>query len=354
MLKKNHKYAKKKPNKLALTIFYSVIIFLILVATMAIVGITFMILVKIGIFSGVNKVPNTNAVILLISLTSIIIGTIIAAATSNIPLHPVKKLIGGMQSLADGNFKTRINLGNSLLGEEIADNFNTMASELEKTEEMRNEFINDFSHELKTPIVSIAGFAKLLKNDKLTEDKKLEYINIIEEESLRLSELTTKILNITRLENQEILSETSLFNISEQIRTCILILQEKWSNKNIDISVDFDEYFVTGNEDLLKEVWLNLLDNAVKFTPEKGAIEVEISKKEASVEINIFNSGSLIPQDKTDKIFNKFYQADESHSSCGNGIGLAVAKRITELHKGTISAKSNNEGTTFTVCLPVE
>lgn len=342
-----------KPNRFALTLLFSAIVFITMFITMIIVAVIFMILIRLGVFTTVDFVPSADNIILLIALTSVIIGTGLSLITSKIPLKPTNRIINGMNRLAQGDFSARIDLGNLAVGKEVADSFNTMASELEKTENLRAEFINNFSHEFKTPIVSIAGFAKLLRKGNLNEEQKSEYLAVIEEESLRLAHIATNILNLTKVENQEILTDVTKFNLSEQLRTCILMLEEKWSAKNLDIVINFDEYDISANEDLLKQVWINLIDNAVKFTPENGTIELSVFRLPETLEVRIFNSGSFIAEESADKIFNKFYQADESHSSQGNGIGLAIAKKITELHKGKIEVESDEEGTYFTVSLPV-
>lgn len=227
-----------------------------------------------------------------------------------------------------------------------------MASELENTEMLREDFINDFSHEFKTPIASIAGFAKLLKDPSLSEKQRAEYIDIIEEESRRLSNMATNVLNLTRLENQTILTDVCSFNLSEQIRTAFLILEEKWTKKNVRLSLDFDEYTIAGSRELLLQVWLNLIDNAVKFTTDSGAVSAKIDQSDDLCVVTIGNSGETIPPEECERIFQRFYQCDSSRSTVGNGIGLAVVKRIVELHGGNVEVVSKNGYTTFAVKIP--
>ena len=143
------------------------------------------------------------------------------------------------------------------------------------------------------------------------------------------------------------------FNVSEQIRSAILLLDEKWDKKHIELSADFDEYTITGNEEMLKQVWINLLDNTVKFTPDFGSVRVDLEAKDNWLTVCVANTGSTIPPEKLGKIWNKFYQADESHASAGNGIGLAIVKKVTELHGGKVGVTSENELTSFTVTLPI-
>ena len=227
-----------------------------------------------------------------------------------------------------------------------------MAEELEGTEMLRSDFVNNFSHEFKTPIVSIAGFVKLLRRGNLTKEQKEEYLAIIEEESLRLASMASNVLSLTKVENQTILTEVKVYNLSEQIRSCLLLLENKWTKKNTEFSLEFGEVNISADEELLKQVWINLLDNAIKFSPEGSAVEIFIAENDDTVSVKITNTGSEISQEHIGKIFGKFYQADESHSGEGNGVGLAVVKRIVELHSGKVTAESENNTTTFTVFLP--
>lgn len=257
-----------------------------------------------------------------------------------------------MNSLASGRYDTRIDMDGLELTRDVSESFNKLASELENTEMLRSDFINNFSHEFKTPIVSILGFARLLKKGGLTEVQQKEYLDIIEEESDRLSNMATNVLNLTKVENQTILTDVTEFNLSEQLRSCIILLEKKWSAKALEIAVDFDEYTVQGSMELLKQVWINLLDNAVKFSPEGGTVSVRIEENDNSLTVAVSNTGPEIPQENLSRIFDKFYQGDLSHSSEGSGIGLAIVKSIVQLHGGTVEAVSSRGMNTFTVKLP--
>jgi signal transduction histidine kinase len=226
-----------------------------------------------------------------------------------------------------------------------------MAEDLEHTEMLRGDFVNNFSHEFKTPIVSISGFAKLLKKGNLSETQKEEYLDIIEEESLRLSEMATNVLNMTKIQNQTILTDVTEYNLSEQIRSCVLLLEKRWTEKNLELSLEFDEYLICACEEMLKQVWINLIDNAIKYSPEYGLVIIKIKEEEQCYHVSVANSGIEIPKEKQQKIFEKFYQVDESHSSVGNGIGLSVVKYAVELHKGQVYVECKNGITTFHVKL---
>ena len=299
---------------------------------------------------------NIGIIFSFVALFSIVAGWLIAFFSSRIPLRPVNRMIRMMRRLSIGDFAARLEFDGALANHpafvEIAENFNKMAEELQSTELLRSDFINNFSHEFKTPIVSITGFARLVNRGNLTEEQRAQYLTAIETESLRLSYMATNVLNLTKVENQTILSDVGEFNLSEQLRDAILLLESKWAKRDIDLQVDFEEYTVEANEEMLKQVWINLIDNAVKFTPDKNAVSVAIEEGAGSLVVTVANTGSEIPPEKQEKIFRKFYQADESHASEGNGIGLAIVKRIVELHRGRITVSSGEGKTSFTVTLP--
>lgn len=314
-------------------------------------------LIRTGVIPAERELnPETGHILLLMILIGNAIGSVIAFAAGRIPLKPVSNILHQINRLAAGDFKARLYFGKLLAGHpffaELSDDFNRMAEELENTEMLRSDFINNFSHEFKTPIVSIAGFAKLLRRGGLTEEQKEEYLAVIEEESLRLAAMATNVLNLTKVENQTILTDISKFNLSEQMRSCILLLADKWEKKGLEFQVDFGEYMILANEELLKQIWINLLDNAVKFSPEKGVIKVEIEQEKDWIIVSVINAGEKISAENQGRIFQKFYQADSSHFGEGNGIGLAVAKRVAELHHGNISVQSRDNRTVFKVSLP--
>ena len=350
------KKIKKRTSRTSLTIVLAAFVFAILVTAVLMTALGLWILSKANVIVDVDGYLKLDSVILFMLLISLIIGGLIAFFSSHIPLKPVNEIIDKMNQLAAGDFKTRLKFGDALsshpVAEELTASFNTMAGELENTELLRIDFINSFSHEFKTPIVSIAGLANLIESGDLTEEQRVQYARAIKEESMRLSSMASNVLILSRVESQTILTDVSEFNLSEQVRSAILLLEEKWCGKNIDLQIDFDEYTVEANEELLKQVWINLIDNAVKFAPRCGTVSLEIKDEGDFLSVRISNTGSEIPAEKREKIFNKFYQADESHATNGNGIGLAIVKRIVVLHNGHISVESENDVTSFTVTLP--
>ena len=349
---------EERKQRLSLTLLFAGLVFVFLFVTVLVIVLAIAWLIRRGILQLGSGAPHTSALLAGMALISLVLGTLLAATAGRYPLRSINAIINAMNRLAAGDFQTRLHFTgpfrNVPVVRELTESFNTMAAELENTSLLRSDFINNFSHEFKTPIVSIAGFAKLLKKGNLPREEQQEYLSIIEDESLRLSTMATNVLNMTRVENQEILTDVRSYNLSEQLRNCVLLMENKWTAKNIDLILDFKEFTVSASEELMKQVWLNLLDNAVKFTTDYGLVEVDIAEKPDSISVSVINSGSEIPEESLERIFQKFYQADESHSAEGNGIGLAVVQKIVELHHGHVAVESHEGRTAFTVTLPKE
>ncbi len=330
------------------------VFFIILIAIFVALGLLYL-MMRLGLIFSLNTEFELWQMVLFLGAISAIIGFGMSMLLSKIPLTPINRFISYINMLADGNYSARFSFGALNVFpvfEEASDSLNKLAEELDNTEMLRSDFINNFSHEFKTPIVSIAGFTKLLKRGNLTEEQRAEYLDIIEAESMRLSAMATNVLNLTKIENQMILTDVTQFNLSEQIRSAILMLEVQWTKKQIEFNIDFGEYTIAANAELLKQVWINLIDNAIKFSPEGGEIDIEIAEDTANISVTVRNTGTEISPEQQRMIFKKFYQADESHSSEGSGIGLALVKRIVELHNGNVTVSSGNGSTEFTVSLP--
>lgn len=345
-------------HRFALTLLLSFFVFTINVLALLLTIIVVYLLIRFRVIEVTGGQVQLSDVLQFIFFTSIITVFLITAFTGKLSLTPFTRIINQLDRLAKGDFSARLHFGKPIGSHptfsQVEESFNRAAEELENTEMLRSDFINNFSHEFKTPIVSIAGFAKLLRHGNLTDEQKEEYLAIIEEESLRLSAMANNVLNLTKVENQKILTQITRFNLSEQIRGAVLLLADKWTAKNLSMDMEFGEYLIQANEELLKQVWINLIDNAVKFSEENGTISIAVTEDDAHISVSVSNHGKEIPAERISHIFNKFYQADESHSSEGNGIGLAVVKKICDLHGGTVSVKSDSAVTTFTVVLPVK
>lgn len=346
---------KVRKQRFALILLVSIFVFVtITIAAALSIGIIHLMLL-IGVIDSFEGQTNWTDIIIFVSLMSMVIGFLLTLITGKISLKPFIKIMEHVNRLAKGDFSARIEFGKPIAShpvfEEIKTSFNCAAEELEGTQMLRKDFINNFSHEFKTPIVSIAGFAKLLRHGNLTEEQTQEYLAVIEEESMRLADMATNVLSLTKVENQTILTDVSQFNLSEQVRSAVLLLDDKWTQKDIEMDIKIGEYMISANEELLKQVWINLIDNAIKFSENGGKISVRISEDDLHIAVEIANNGAEIEQESMDKIFNKFYQADESHYSEGSGIGLAIVKKVVDLHEGEIDVKSENGKTTFKVVL---
>ena len=228
-----------------------------------------------------------------------------------------------------------------------------MVNELQGIELYRTDFINNFSHEFKTPIVSVRGFAKQLKNPDLSDEQRQEYLDIIIKESEKLCNMSGNVLQISKLENQNLVADRTVYSLDEQLRNAILLLERSWDEKQIAWELDLPSTEFYGNPDLISQIWKNLLENAIKFTPEKGTICVVLREENYQVTVQIADNGCGMDEQTKSHIFEKFYQGDTSHAKQGNGLGLAIVKRIVDLCEGTISVESAvNQGACFTACLP--
>ena len=265
----------------------------------------------------------------------------------------IKILSEGIRHLAEGDFDYKIPLKKKYALLEVYANFNKMCEELKSVQILRNDFINSYSHEFKTPISSINGFAELLLDKGITELEREQYIKIIIEETNRLSKLATNTILLSKLTTQQIVTDTEEYDIGEQIRQCSIILSKGWMDKNIEFTCALPAVMYTGNRELMQHLWLNIISNAIEHTPKCGEIAISLEDSEGLIVVNIADSGEGMDEDTLKHIFDPYYQGDVSRSSRGLGLGLSIAKRICELCKGSIRAESAvGEGSLFTITLP--
>lgn len=283
-----------------------------------------------------------------------IIGAILAAFIMRFYIKPLDDLVAATKKIAEGDFSVRVPEKTHLLEVKmLVENFNRMAHELEGIEMFRSDFINNFSHEFKTPIVSIRGFAKQLQSSALSDEERLKYAEIIASESERLSNMSTNVLLLSKLENQQLIQEKKPYSLDEQLRFCVLLFAKEWEKKNIDMDIELDDITFVGNEELVSHIWINLIGNAVKYTPENGRIELRAFSKPDGIFVRIADSGIGMSHEVLERIFDKFYQGDGSHAGRGNGLGLPLVKRIVELCDGRIVVDSEvGAGSVFSVYLP--
>ena len=307
-------------------------------------------------FDFFKELYSKPVVILLVTMIpSILIGSALSALLGNWVLSPLRETIRAAKKIGEGDFSVRVN-ENYGIDEvtEMQETFNHMAEDLGRLEIFRKDFINNFSHEFKTPIVSIRGFAHQLRHEDLPPEKREEYLEIICKESDRLARLSSQVLLLSRYENQTIVTDQASYDLDEQIRRCILLLEKQWSEKDIELDIDLDVVRCYANEEMLSQLFVNLLGNAIKFTPSGGTVGVSLRQENTMVTVKVSDTGIGIPEKSREAIFDRFYQGDTSHKSEGNGIGLTLVRRITELCGGEITVESEEgKGSVFTVTLPI-
>lgn len=343
----------RKNSNIRIILFCTGLVFILLCLTMLISNTVVIMGINAGLIKGRPRTPLISFLIQT-GIVSILIGVILTLTLGYFPLRPVSQLIHAIHAVADGNFHTKINMKHPREFRELSESFNQMTDELSSIEMLRSDFINNFSHEFKTPIVSIMGFAQLLKKGNISEEERSEYLDIIISECKRLSDLSTNVLNLSKVESISMLSDTAPFPVSEQIREAILQLEQKWEKKEIEFDLHLKDCKLTGRADLLKQVWVNLIDNAVKFSSSGGKIEIRTYQKDSFFYFQICDNGIGMDAQTQEQIFDRFYQGDLSHSTEGNGLGLSLVQKIILLHHGTIQVNSEpGKGSIFTIALPI-
>lgn len=287
-------------------------------------------------------------------LLSVIIGTVIILLVVRGIVRPIKKISKASKEVAKGNFDIAVDIKSKDEIGQMTNDFNLMIKELKNIDILRKDFISDVSHEFKTPITSIKGFAKLIRDRELSNSQLFEYSNIIVNESERLSLLSTNLLKLSELDSKMIREEDTEFSLDEQIRKTILILENLWSKKEIDFDIELETITIKGNEHLLHEVWLNLIQNAIKFSNKNGKISISLHRIGNKAKVEIIDNGIGMTQEIKSHVFDRFYKADGSRSKDGNGLGLVIAKKIVEISNGEIYFDSEpGKGTSFTIKLPL-
>jgi signal transduction histidine kinase len=284
----------------------------------------------------------------------IIIISIFNIISFHLAYDSVSPLINGIKTIADGDFTIRLKSTRESYITPIYEDFNKMARQLQQTNILRNDFINSYSHEFKTPIASINGFANLLLNQKLTGTEQKEYLKIIADESARLAALANNTLFLSRLDSLQIISGKKPYSLDEQLRHCAILLSSEWNKKHINFSGEMDEVTYIGDKELMQHLWLNLMSNAIKFTPENVDITVSLSHGKDTITVKIADTGIGMDPETAGHIFEKYYQGNAGRQQSGLGLGLNIVRKIVELCGGTISVESRiDEGSVFTVKLPL-
>jgi len=289
---------------------------------------------------------------------SLIFGSIVIILVVRNIVKPVRTIADAASKVAKGDFDVTVEVKRKDELGLLADGFNTMTKELKSVDAQRSTFVSSVSHEFRTPITSIKGYAELLREDAaqvktLDDAKKLQYCDIITSESSRLIALSSDLLRLSELDNQVIREESARFSLDEQIRKTVVMLEPLWSKKDIEFDFNLEEVEYSGDKSLLERVWINLIQNAVKFSPETGVIALRLRKEQGNIIAEVEDHGAGIAAADQEHIFESFYKVSKSRSSEGNGLGLAIVKRIVEIEQGSIRIESApGNGAKFIVTLP--
>lgn len=328
------------------------LVFVIVVSFLLVMAILAYLYIRLG--NDAMQHRNPFPPVLTIILFSLVIGTTITVTVGRKILAPIAELIKAAKEVSKGNFD--IHLDESHRVDEIsgaAHHFNIMVQELRSIETLRNDFVVNVSHEFKTPLAAIEGYATLLQEDNLSKKEHDEYTGMIIDSARQLSALSGNILKISKLENQELLTEQTEYRLDEQLRQALLLLESAWEPKQLNLNIELDELHYYGNEELMMQVWLNVLGNAIKFTPEGGEISVSLRPDGPWISAVIADTGIGMTPKVRKHIFEKFYQGDPARSAEGNGLGLPLVARIISLSGGRIEVSSEpGVGSAFTIKLP--
>jgi signal transduction histidine kinase len=314
--------------------------------------------VFIELLAHFNIIPSDHPIIvvLIFAFSCVVIGSIGSRLIGEQLIRSVEEITRLTREVASGNYEIQLKKDYKIREmNEMMDNFNTMTRQLSSTEILRSDFISNVSHEFKTPLSAIEGYATLLQNPNLTEEQNQVYTANIIRNTRRLSTLTGNILQLSQLDTQEKKLETEVFSLDEQLREAVLLFEGQWSEKNLDLDIDLDPVEIEGNPELLAQVWQNLIGNAIKFGHDCGLLRVRLRQEEPYAVVSVEDDGIGMEEQTRQRIFEKFYQGETSHSAEGNGLGLALVQKIVTLHGGEVTVESQiDNGSVFTVKLPIK
>ncbi|WP_160686935.1 HAMP domain-containing sensor histidine kinase [Clostridium sp. C2-6-12] len=355
------KKIKNRKFRTSLRIYFSGV-FITTLCTACIISYSIVFTMMKLFYHGEITMPILLVISLLVCILTMFFGGVMFWFGSLHLTKPLSEISDAAKKVADGDFGVNIIRNEKRRGEyeftneidELAVNFNKMTQELKGMEYIRKDFISNVSHELQTPVAAITGFTEILLEEGLEREEQQEYLLLVNKESIRLSRLCENMLRMSRLDNQQIVVKKDKVRVDEQLRKCIIMLSEKWSDKTREYELDFQELVIQSDSDLLMQIWSNLIDNAIKYSLENSTIWISGKIDGEFLTVTVKDEGKGISLDKQKKIFDKFYQCEESHKKQGNGLGLSIVKRIVELLGGTINCRSDAlKGTIMEVKIPV-
>ena len=349
----SNKKKDKKPKvnrRMPLVFYLTVFIFIVSCITAAL-----LITIYVGLINaGWNKEWDIISIGVALLIGSIIVSTCLVRGFGNkIIFGSLKQINDASKAVAAGDFSQRLEIPKEKETAEICENFNEMVDKLGNNELLARDFVSNVSHQFRNPLSSIHGYVQLLESENITEEEKQEYIAIIKEKSIELTELVNDILALSRIEHQSGALIKEKFYIDEQIRKSIINSNAALKNKNIELDLELENVEFYGNAELLKEVWNNLIDNAIKFSNNNGVIRIELRKEENNAVIKITDHGIGMSQETLKRLYERFYRGKEAYSYDGSGLGMAMVKSVLDKHNGAINVSTElGKGTTFTIELP--
>lgn len=276
--------------------------------------------------------------------------TVINTINGRLMAKQATDLADGLAKAAFGDYHAKLDPTKSSIFEVAYNNFNKLEEELKKSNTLQDEFVNNYSHEFKTPITSIKGFAELLLEDDIDDEARDKYLRIIVDEAEKLNFLASSSILLTKLSSQEIIPNKKYFSIDEQIRRCVIMMESEYSKKKIDFSCNLEEVEFLGSEEIMEHLWMNLISNAIKYTKEGGSVSVNLRQYSETIMFSVIDTGIGMSDEEIKQIFNKFYQVDKSKTTKGLGLGLTIVSRIVQLVNGKIKVESEpGKGSIFTV-----
>jgi signal transduction histidine kinase len=290
----------------------------------------------------------------------LLVGSLLIFLASRYLVNPIRKLTNAARNIAKGDFSVRVEKQNRKNQDEVGeliDSFNHMTAELEKIDAMRADFVSNVSHEIQSPLTSIKGFTKAIMDDVVPKENQKEYLTIIYQEIERMSRLSDNLLRIASLDSEHHPYHPISYRLDEQIRNSVLTTEPQWSKRQIEIQLDLEPVEIYADKDLMEQVWLNLITNAIKYTEQEGIIEIAIQIDGGQIKVSVKDFGIGIPKEELPNLFARFYKVDRSRNRSieGNGLGLSIVKKILTIHKYSIDVESEEGvGSIFTVNIPIE
>ncbi|MCM1124398.1 MAG: HAMP domain-containing histidine kinase [Eubacterium sp.] len=348
---------RQKKYRLRLRIYFAVVS-IVTLCTACLLSCGLVILGTVFLYHGELSIPVVIFLCLLVCSLTMLIGGIALYHGTIYFVRPIEKVNHAVNQIAKGDFEVRIprapRSGKDAAYvhelDELEANVNRMASELAGMDYMRKEFVSNVSHEIKTPVSALMGFAEMMLEDNVLPEERKEYLSLIYDEAARISRLCENMLRMSRLENQELVTRHEQVEVDEQIRKCVILLSEKWEGREHEFDLELPPMSVDSDPDLLQQIWLNLIDNAMKYSEHGTVIHISGQNEPHGITVSVQDEGIGIPLEKQGYIFDAFYQCEESHKKDGNGLGLSIVKRILELLNGSIECQSNaGSGTKMTV-----